>query len=64
MNTAALPPYVLLVPLAAVAFDIYCLIDLWRTRETDRLTKAQWAAAICLFTPFGGISFLMLEKRS
>lgn len=56
------PFYVVLAPLAAVAFDIYCLLLLRQATDAKYLTKVQWAAAILLFTPFGGISYLMIGK--
>lgn len=61
MSDAQIPPLLTyLVPLLAVAFDVYCLVRLQRAREVERMTKAQWAATIIVLTPFGGILFLML----
>jgi hypothetical protein len=62
MNGLAAPAYVFAVPLAAILFDVYCLFELYNAPEVHGLTKPQWAAAICLLTPFGGISFLMLGR--
>jgi hypothetical protein len=60
LNAEVPLPLIYLLPLLAVAFDVYCLARLYRARSVERLSKAQWAAVICVFTPFGGISFLML----
>lgn len=60
MNAADPPFFVALVPLVAVAFDVYCLFQLRRATDTNYLSKLQWAAVICFFTPFGGISYLMI----
>ncbi|HET9160424.1 MAG TPA: PLDc N-terminal domain-containing protein [Caulobacteraceae bacterium] len=60
----AVPPLiVVLIPLVAVAFDAMCLMDLARADVVRRFDKMTWAVLICLFTPFGGISYLYLGRE-
>ena len=44
----------------AVAFAVFCLVNLARTRQVRYLPKWGWAIIICLSMPWGGIVYLIL----
>jgi hypothetical protein len=55
----ALAPILIL----AVAFDVYCLVDLIRSRSVRRLPKAVWAIVIVVISaPWGGLIYLFLGR--
>jgi hypothetical protein len=57
MPTAALLPLILLV----IAFDIFCLYDLRRSR-VRYLPRWGWALVIIFFT-FGGVVYLVAGRE-
>ncbi|HZD79974.1 MAG TPA: PLD nuclease N-terminal domain-containing protein [Actinomycetota bacterium] len=56
-------PWAALAPLlvAALAFDVYCLIDLART-PVQGLPKWAWVLLILLVNPLGGIAYLITGR--
>ncbi len=55
----ALAPILLL----AIAFDVYCLIDLTRARSVRHLPKWVWAVVIVLISaPWGGLIYLFAGR--
>jgi len=57
--TAALPLAVLVV---AIAFDVYCLNDLFHAKVVLYVQREAWAIIICLGGPLGCIAYLTLGK--
>ena len=53
-----------LVPIAvvAVAFEIFCLIDLYRAAAVRYLPKWAWAGISVISIPLGGIAYLTIGK--
>jgi hypothetical protein len=49
---------VALVGAVAIAFVVYCLVDLARAR-VRRLDKLTWAVLICVTIPWGGLAYLI-----
>lgn len=47
---------------AAVAFDVYCLIDLYRAGAVRYLPKWAWAFICVISIPIGGIVYLTLGR--
>jgi DMSO reductase anchor subunit len=57
---AALVPLIVLL----FAFDLYCLVDLFRARSARHLPKPVWAVIILLVSaPIGGVLYLFLGKN-
>jgi hypothetical protein len=55
----ALIPIVVL----AVAFDVYCLVDMIRAKSVRRLPKGVWALIIVIVSaPWGGLLYLFLGR--
>jgi hypothetical protein len=48
---------------AALAFDVYCVRDLNRADVVLVFPPRVWLYVIVLFTPFGGVAYLMLGRR-
>ena len=47
----------------ALAFDIYCLVDVIRAPSVRHLPKAVWAIIILLVSaPWGGLLYLFLGR--
>ena len=60
MNPALIP---ILVLVLALAFDVFCLVDLSRTARVQYLPKWGWAIVICVISaPFGGLVYLTVGK--
>ena len=57
-------PWAALVPLLvlALAFLIYCLVDLSRS-EVKHLPKSAWAVICVLSVPLGGIVYLTVGRE-
>jgi hypothetical protein len=55
---AALVPIILL----AVAFAVFCLVDLARAPAVRYLPKAAWAIICVISIPLGGIAYLLLGR--
>jgi hypothetical protein len=56
-------PWAALVPVLvlALAFEIYCLVDLARS-EVEKLPKWAWAMVILFVNPIGGIAYLIAGR--
>lgn len=55
----ALLPIVVL----AIAFDVYCLVDLTRSKSARHLPKLVWALIIvAVSAPWGGLAYLFLGR--
>ena len=46
----------------AVAFVVFCLIDLVRTGQARYLPKLVWAVIICVSVPWGGFIYLLVGR--
>ena len=57
-QTAALLP----VALVAVAFEVFCLIDIFKADEVRHLPRWVWAIISLLSIPLGGIAYLIIGK--
>jgi len=57
--TAALVAAIVVV---AVAFDVYCLIDLYRAGAVRYLPKWVWTLICVISIPIGGIVYLTLGR--
>ncbi len=60
MNPVALPP--LVVGALALAFTVFCLIDLARAKEVRYLSRWAWAIVICLGSLVGGSFYLAFGR--
>jgi hypothetical protein len=56
---AALAPLLVL----AVAFVVYCLVDLVKAEEVQGLPKWAWAVIILVSIPVGGIVYLLWGRQ-
>jgi len=56
---AALVPIIIL----AVAFEVFCLVDLVRSEEVRYLPKWAWVIICLLSVPLGGIVYLILGRN-
>jgi ABC-2 type transport system ATP-binding protein len=52
---------VALVAVAAISFDVFCLIDLYRGR-VRHLSKWGWVLVILVSNPWGGLAYLIFGK--
>jgi Phospholipase_D-nuclease N-terminal len=55
-----------LIPIIIVglAFDVFCLVDLYRMKAVAYLPKWAWALVICIVSaPLGGALYLLLGRR-
>lgn len=55
----------ILIPVLLIAFTVFCLVDVVKT-EDDRvrnLPKLLWLALVLLFTPVGGIAWLVAGRE-
>ncbi|MFY9777346.1 MAG: PLD nuclease N-terminal domain-containing protein, partial [Trebonia sp.] len=50
-----------LVVAAAICLDVYCLVDLRRSR-VRHLSKWGWALVICVSNPWGGLAYLIFGR--
>jgi hypothetical protein len=55
---AALVPVIVL----AVAFEVFCLVDLGRAAEVRYLPKWAWAIICVISIPLGGLIYLVLGR--
>ena len=55
---AALVPVIVL----AIAFEVFCLLDLTRAQEVRYLPKLVWAIIGLIAIPIGGIAYLVLGR--
>jgi phospholipase D-like protein len=53
-----------LIPLVAVAiaFEVYCLVDLARAEEVRYLPRWAWIAVCLVSVPLGGIAYLIFGR--
>lgn len=57
---AAIVPLIIL----AVAFDVFCLVDLARADGVRYLPRWAWAVVICIVSaPLGGVIYLALGRE-
>ncbi len=63
MSTVSEIPWAAVTPLIvlALAFVIYCLIDISRN-EVKHLPKWAWVVISLISIPFGGIAYLLLGR--
>ncbi len=55
-------PLIISIPIAALIFDAYCLLDLNRAEEVRYFPPLWWLFIIAFLTPFGGIAYLTIGK--
>ncbi|MDQ2896727.1 MAG: hypothetical protein M3Y09_13955 [Actinomycetota bacterium] len=58
---AAIVCSLVVMVVAAIAFDRYCLNDLARADVLMYFPRSTWTMIICLCTPIGGLTYLALE---
>lgn len=58
MNAAVLAAIVIV----AVAFEVFCLVDLYRAGAVRYLPKWAWGAICLISIPLGGIVYLSVGK--
>lgn len=46
----------------AVAFEVFCQVDVWRATEVRYLPKWAWAAICLVSIPLGGIVYLSVGR--
>jgi len=52
----------LVIGILAVAFAVYCLVDLVRAKRVRYLPKLIWGVIICVSVPWGGLIYLLIGK--
>jgi hypothetical protein len=54
-----------LIPLiiVAVAFQIFCVVDLARAEEVRYLPRWAWVLVCLLSIPFGGLAYLIFGRK-
>ena len=55
-------PLIYSIPLVALIFDAYCLLDLSGAEQVRLLPPMYWFLVIAFCTPFGGIAYLALGR--
>ena len=58
-HPAALVPLVIL----ALAFVVFCVVDVFRTAEVRYLPRWAWALICCFSVPLGGILYLVVGRK-
>jgi hypothetical protein len=58
VNAAAVAPIVVV----AAGFEVFCLVDLFRTAEVRYLPRWAWAIICLISIPLGGIVYLSVGK--
>ncbi len=55
----------LLLPILLIAFTVYCVVDVVKTEEgrVQHLPKVLWLVLALLFTPVGGIAWLLAGRE-
>jgi hypothetical protein len=59
MNPALAP---ILLVLASIGFEIFCLVDLANAEEVRYLTKEWWLIVTLISIPLGGIIYLSIGR--
>ncbi|MGD0069152.1 MAG: PLDc N-terminal domain-containing protein [Streptosporangiaceae bacterium] len=54
---------ILLGVLLLVAFDLFCLVHLAAADRVRFLPKLAWAVAVVCISPFGGLVYLLSQRR-
>jgi Phospholipase_D-nuclease N-terminal len=57
---AALVP----VALIAVAFEVFCLVDVFRSEKVQYLPRWLWALITVVSVPLGGLVYLIVGRQS
>jgi hypothetical protein len=58
-SAAALVPLVLV----AVAFEVFCLVDVFRSESVRYLPRWAWAVICLISIPLGGIIYLVVGRQ-
>lgn len=55
----------LLIPVLLIAFTVYCVVDVVKTEDgqVQHLPKVLWLVLALLFTPVGGIAWLLAGRE-
>ena len=59
LNWAALAPLIVL----AVAFDVFCWVDIARASNVRHLPKWLWALIVAASVPIGGLIYLAVGRE-
>ena len=55
-------PALVPVAAAALAFEVFCVVDVWRADEVRYLPKWAWTVICVVSIPLGGIVYLVVGR--